>query len=106
MSPNITYADWLENYAAYPYKTATIKRYVSILEAAPEKLNLSLPRGIMEIDDPDEFENACIAVATSDGYEQLNKSRHGELSAAMAAYRKYLAFVGKVSAAGGTGRVY
>ena len=53
MSPNITYADWLENYAAYPYKTATIKRYVSILEAAPEKLNLSLPRGIMEIDDPD-----------------------------------------------------
>ena len=106
MSPNITYADWLEHYAAYPYKTATIKRYVSILEAAPEKLNLSLPRGIMEIDDPDEFENACIAVATSGGYEQLNKSRHGELSAAMAAYRKYLAFVGKVSAAGGAGQVY
>lgn len=106
MSPNITYADWLEHYAAYPYKTATIKRYVSILEAAPEKLNLSLPRGIMEIDDPDEFENACIAVTTSEGYEQLNKSRHGELSAAMAAYRKYLAFVGKVSPASGTGRVY
>lgn len=106
MSPNITYADWLEHYAAYPYKTATIKRYVSILEAAPEKLNLSLSRGIMEIDDPDEFENACFAVTTSEGYEQLNKSCNGALSAAMAAYRKYLAFVGKVSAAGGAGQVY
>ena len=106
MSAQVSYVDWLENYAAHPYKMTTIKRYVSMLETAPEKLNVYLSRGIMEITDPDEFENAYIAVTSHTGYDQLNKSCNGALSAALVAYRKYLSFIDKTSVVGGTGKVY
>ena len=106
MSAQVTYVDWLENYAAHPYKMTTIKGYVAMLETAPEKLNISLSKGIMEIADPDEFENAFIAVTSHEEYDQLNKSCNGALSAALAAYRKYLAFVDKTSIVGGTEKVY
>ena len=39
-------------------------------------------------------------------YDQLNKSCNGALSAALAAYRKYLAFVDKTSIVGGAEKVY
>ena len=106
MSAQVTYVDWLENYAAHPYKMTTIKRYVAMLETAPEKLNISLSKGIMEIADLDEFENAFIAVTSHEEYDQLNKSCNGALSAALAAYRKYLAFVDKTSIVGGIEKVY
>jgi len=106
MSAKVTYADWLENYAAHPYKLTTIKRYVTMLESAPERLNLTLSKGIMDIDNPDEFENAYIAVTSDAGYEQLNKSCNGALSAALMAYRKYLLFIDKVSEVGGDSHVY
>ena len=106
MSAQVTYVDWLENYAAHPYKMTTIKRYVAMLETAPDKLSVYLSRGIMEITDPNEFENAYIAITSHAGYDQLNKSCNGALSAALAAYRKYLAFIDKTSVVGGTEKVY
>ena len=106
MSSKVTYIDWLENYAAHPYKMTTIKRYVAMLESAPEKLNLALGKGIMDITDSDEFENAYITVITATEYEQLNKSCNGALRAALVAYRKYLSFITKVSAVGGDSNVY
>lgn len=39
-------------------------------------------------------------------YDQLNKSCNGALSAALAAYRKYLALVDKTSIVGGAEKVY
>jgi len=106
MSAQVTYVDWLENYAAHPYKMTTIKRYVAMLETAPEKLNISFSKGIMEISDLDEFENTFNAVTSHEEYDQLNKSCNGALSAALAAYRKYLTFVDKISIVGGTEKVY
>ena len=106
MSAQVTYVDWLENYAAHPYKMTTIKRYVATLETVPEKLNISLSKGIMDIADLDEFENAYIAVTSHAGYDQLNKSCNGALSAALVAYRKYLSFIDKTSVVGGTEKVY
>ena len=58
----------------------------------------------MEIADPDEFENAFFVVTSHEEYDQLNKSCNGALSAALAAYRKYLAFVDKTSIVGGAGQ--
>ena len=72
MSAQVTYVDWLENYAAHPYKMTTIKRYVAMLETAPEKLDISLSKGIMNITDLDEFENAFIAITSHADYDQLN----------------------------------
>ena len=69
MSSKVTFIDWLENYAAHPYKMTTIKRYVAMLETAPEKLNLTLSCGIMDITDPDEFSNASIVVTSAPGYQ-------------------------------------
>lgn len=69
MSAQVTYVDWLENYAAHPYKMTTIKRYVAMLETAPEKLNSSFSKGIMEISDLDEFENAFNAVTSHEEYD-------------------------------------
>lgn len=106
MSAQVTYVDWLENYAAHPYKMTTIKRYVAMLETALEKLDISFSKGIMDIADPDEFENAYIAVTSHAGYDQLNKSCNGALSAALVAYRKYLSFIDKTSVVGGAEKVY
>lgn len=40
MSLKVSYVDWLENYAERPYKSTTIKQYISALEKAPEKVCL------------------------------------------------------------------
>jgi len=106
MSAQVTYVDWLENYAAHPYKMTTIKRYVAMLETAPEKLGISLSKGIMDIADLDEFENAFIAITSHADYDQLNKSCNGALSASLVAYRKYLSFIDKTSVVGGAEKVY
>lgn len=106
MSAQVTYVDWLENYAAHPYKMTTIKRYVAMLETAPEKLSISLSKGIMDITDLDEFENAFIAITSHADYDQLNKSCNGALSASLVAYRKYLSFIDKTSVVGGAEKVY
>lgn len=106
MSSKVTFIDWLENYAAHPYKMTTIKRYVAMLETATEKLNLTLSCGIMDITDQDEYLNACAAVTNAPGYEEYNKSCNGALSAALAAYKKYLVFINKLSDVGCDEKVY
>lgn len=106
MSSKVTFIDWLENYAAHPYKMTTIKRYVAMLETAPEKLNLTLSCGIIDITDQDEYLNACAAVTNAPGYEEYNKSCNGALSAALAAYKKYLVFINKLSDVGCDEKVY
>lgn len=106
MSAQVTYVDWLENYAEHPYKMTTIKRYVAMLETAPEKLNISFSKGIMDIANLDEFESAFVAITSDEGYDQLNKSCNGALSASLVAYRKYLSFIDKTSVVGGAEKVY
>lgn len=106
MSSKVTFVDWLENYAAHPYKMTTIKRYAAMLETAPEKLNLTLSCGIMDISDPDEYANVCVAVTSAPHYEEYNKSCNGALSAALAAYKKYLVFINKIPIVGCDERVY
>ena len=44
----ITFEDWLENYGPRAYRTSTVRRYVTALEKAPERMGIALPKSIFE----------------------------------------------------------
>lgn len=106
MSSKVTYVDWLENYAPHPYKQNTIKRYMAMLESAPEKLNVVLSKAIIEMENAEEFDVACSALMQSPDYDQINKACNGALNAALIAYRKYLSFIEMTDAFGSDETVY
>ena len=74
MSSKVTYVDWLENYAPHPYKQNTIKRYMAMLESAPEKLNVVLSKAIIEMENAEEFDVACSALMQNPDYDQINQT--------------------------------
>ena len=58
----VTFEDWLNNFGPRAYKVGTVRRYVTALEKAPERMGISLPKPIMEYTDPEDIALGCQAL--------------------------------------------
>ena len=107
MSIAITFADWLSNYAPRTYKDTTVYRYVAALERGPDWLGISMEKPIMEHLTVDEFNKLYEKIISHENFDVVNKAHgNGELSAALNAFKKYLAFLAKVGNTTGTAALY
>ena len=104
MSAIVSYADWLANYAPRQYKESTIRMYTAALEKAPERLGITLKKPIMEHTLSKEFDELYKHIVGLENFTAVNKMHgNGELSAALNAFKKYLAFLEKI---GNTAEAY
>lgn len=87
----ISFETWLKQYPEHKYTDATIKRYIRALQKAEEWFSVSLTRPILEILTLKEFNDVQTMIRNLPEYEDVNRSHgHGDFSAGMGAYQKYL----------------
>ena len=72
MNMKITFEEWLNNYGPRSYKTGTVKRYITALEKAPERMGISLPKPIMEYTDPEEYGELYNSLVVHEKYDYVN----------------------------------
>lgn len=91
MSINSDFEEWLKQYPDHKYTDNTIKRYLNALYKAGEWLDISLDTPIMSIDDYQEFNDLQNKLKNLSNYKQVNQTHgHGDLSAALSLYEKFL----------------
>ena len=94
----LSFAEWLKHYPDHKYTEATIKRYIRALDKAEEWLNITLPYPVLRIENVEDFGRIQNMIKNAPDYEQVNQSHgHGDLSAALSAYSKYLVSSGDFS---------
>ena len=80
----VSFKEWLENNPNHKYAEATITRYIRALEKCEEWLHIELPKKILDIESPDEFENTEKTIKSHPDYLEVNRNHgHGDLSAAL-----------------------
>ena len=85
------FREWLRVYPDHKYTEATITRYIRALDKSEEWLGINLARKIIEIDSLSEFNTVERQIRETPDYAEVNQSHgHGDLSAALRLYRKYL----------------
>jgi hypothetical protein len=70
----ITFEDWLNNYGPRSYKAGTIKRYITALEKAPERMGFAIPKPIMEYRDPEEYGELYNSLVVHENYDYVNQN--------------------------------
>ena len=94
----VTFEDWLNNFGPRAYKVGTVRRYVTALEKAPERMGISLPKPIMEYTDPEEYGELYNSLVSHEKYDYVNQNYgNRDLGAALNAYKKYVLFLAKVA---------
>ena len=94
----ITFEDWLNNYGPRSYKVGTIKRYITALEKAPERMGFAIPKPIMEYTDPEEYGELYNSLVVHENYDYVNQNYgNRDLGAALNAYKKYVLFLTKMA---------
>lgn len=89
---------WLENYENHKYTPATISRYIRALEKAEEWFGVKLDSPILVISDVSILRRINKQIRGLVNFEEVNRNHgHGDFSAAIGAYEKFLADVGEVS---------
>lgn len=87
----ISFETWLNQYPEHKYTDATIKRYIRALQKAEEWFEITLERPILEIVSLKEFSEIQSRIRKLPDYEEVNRAHgHGDFSAGMGAYQKYL----------------
>ncbi len=85
------FREWLKKTTSQEYTDHTIYKYLHALEMAEEWLSIKLEKPILFISKLDEFEKTYQEIKSVQDFEEINQSHgHGDLSAALTAYRKYL----------------
>ena len=51
----MSFEEWMRDYPYHTFLDKTIKRYTKALREAGDWLQIELPRGLLEIDDYEEF---------------------------------------------------
>ena len=73
------------------YLDSTIKRYLTALDRAEERLAISLSTPIFDVDSPELFTVVAKEIRSAPQYEYVNKKYgNGDLSAALTAYEKFI----------------
>lgn len=82
---------WLTNYPHHTYKAGTINGYINALKNAAEWFDVQLEVSLLEIETVDAVKIATEAITSKADYADINKSHgHGNFSAAIGAYEKFL----------------
>lgn len=85
------FEEWLRNNSGKTYTDNTVRRYIRALKKVEEWLDIKLSAHVMDTTSVDEFlgvENEIKSVAD---FEKINRDHgHGDLSAALRAYQKFL----------------
>ena len=103
----VSFVEWLKFYAGKDYREHTIKYYVRALERAPEVLGVTLEKPIIEYTSVDEFAVLYDTLVNVEDYAEKNRNYgHGSISAALAAYKKYVLFLEKMVSKGSEKTIY
>ena len=107
MSTVVSFADWLRNYSSHTYKDTTVDKYEAALEKGPDWLGITLKKPIMEHLTIEEYNPLYEMIVSHENFDTVNKVHgNGEFSAALNAFKKYLAFLAKVSNVAGNAVLY
>lgn len=107
MSVTVTFSDWLSNYAPRNYKERTVYKYSAALDKGPDWLGISLKKPITEHLTKEEFNPLYEMIVNHEKFDEVNRAHgNGDLSAALNAFKKYLAFLEKVGGTVGTDALY
>ena len=91
MKPRVIFKEWLQIYPDHKYSEATIARYIRALDKSEEWLGITLPQRITDIDSLSKFNSVEKQIKDKPDYVEVNRNHgHGDLSAALRLYRKYL----------------
>ena len=83
--------DWLREKSGKVYADNTVKRYIRALKKADEWMGITLPEPLMSISDEESFREIEERIKSNPDFDKINQERgHGDLSAAMRLYRKFL----------------
>lgn len=87
----LAFEEWLRNNPEKSYTDNTVKRYIRALKKTDEWLGIELPTRVMDTVEMDDFEVVEIAIKNTPDFEKINQEHgHGDLSAALNAYKKFL----------------
>lgn len=82
---------WMRSYPNHKYTDNTIKRYIHALQKTEEWLGITLPCQVLSVNTLGEFQIIEQQIRSSENFAAINQDHgHGDLSAALAAYKKYL----------------
>ncbi len=85
------FQNWLKNMETHNYTDHVIYKYTRALDMAEEWLSIKLPSPIFLISSLDEFDECKKIIKSQSNYVEVNKAHgHGDLSAAMSLYSKFL----------------
>lgn len=87
----MSFEEWLKMNPNHKYLDRTIKRYIRALEMAGEWLQIDMQKGLLEISEYDEFVSEVRRIKDLPNFGEVNQNHgHGDLSAAISLYTKYL----------------
>lgn len=93
------FSDWLRNNADKQYTENTVRRYVRALSKAEEWLNITLEEPLMNISREADFLKIEKELKDLPDFDKINQDHgHGDLSAAMNLYKKFLRYLENESA--------
>ena len=85
------FEEWLKKYKDHKYTEATVKRYIRALQKAEEWLGISLPKSVLNVDNLEEFQKIQSIIKGTVNFDSINQSHgHGDLSAALRAYERFM----------------
>lgn len=91
LNGRLSFEAWLNNLPDKNYSESTIYRYVRALEKAEEWLEVELTKPILDVTETEEFSDIDNQIKSLPNYEEVNQQHgHGDLSAALSLYRKYV----------------
>ena len=94
LNGRILFETWLNMFPEKKYSESTIYRYVHALEKAEEWLGVQFTKTILDVTGIEEFSDIDNHIKTLPNYEEVNQQHgHGDLSAALSLYKKFVEFL-------------
>ena len=107
MSVTVTFSEWLSHYAPRNYRERTVYKYSSALDKGPDWLGIFIEKPIAEHLTKEEFNPLYEKIVGHEKFDEINRAHgNGDLSAALNAFKKYLAFLEKIKGTVGTDTLY
>lgn len=86
------FEEWLRNNVEKSYTDNTVRRYIRALKKSEEWLDIKLTVHVMDTVSADDFKTVETEIKSAKDFERINQDHgHGDLSAALRAYQKFLA---------------
>ena len=94
LNGRLSFEAWLNMLPEKKYSESTIYRYVRALENAEEWLGVQFTKPILDVTGIEEFLDIDNHIKSLPNYEEVNQQHgHGDLSAALTLYKKYVEFL-------------